>query len=528
MQPSHLFTSSSLSLRSLSPIHLFSLSLPSNVVRTRQGIRLASNNTSSRQEVTAEVTQDDIQELPDALKALQQAEPQQTVIVGQQSASAKLFSDAAREEAEEATRLRRPTRAQILEQQHENWTGDESIQDAVLRMLVDKYKPLRSGSIQSAEEKIRRTLPSVGGGFSPPFAENSMPSSSSSSPLAFKPPLHPTTTGSWENEPLLPSDPDHKPWHTTFKAPAHAATSIKFARPPPPMRSSKPSKQSSEDEKAMKKAREERKKAMHAGRLTQAKESTLDYKLGLGVKGHGRVGGRPNPVSMKGWTSLVEDRIEKARNAGLFKVVKGRGQPLVRTSEEHNPFIAREEFLMNRIVQRNGAAPPWVEVQGELDTAITSFREILYQSWVRRAVRLLTTEFRPDQLQKLTKEDIRVVRDPNWLQRESSYHETFISQVNSLVRKYNALAPYSVRRPYYLRTAEVDKMYEVCVEDIVSALAKRETDPGYSGSPSLGGGRSGVGSSPRAEGKPIESYGWGISDLIRGMYESITSRWRGR
>lgn len=44
-------------------------------------------------------------------------------------------------------------------------------------------------------------------------------------------------------------------------------------------------------------------------------------------------------------------------------MVKGRGQPIARLSEERNPFIAREEFLMNRIVQRNGAAPPWVEVQ---------------------------------------------------------------------------------------------------------------------------------------------------------------------
>ena len=30
---------------------------------------------------------------------------------------------------------------------------------------------------------------------------------------------------------------------------------------------------------------------------------------------------------------------------------------------EKNPFVSREEFLMNRIVQRNGAAPPWVELQ---------------------------------------------------------------------------------------------------------------------------------------------------------------------
>ena len=36
----------------------------------------------------------------------------------------------------------------------------------------------------------------------------------------------------------------------------------------------------------------------------------------------------------------------------------------MRHIDESNPFIAREEFFMNRIVQRNGAAPPWVEVQG--------------------------------------------------------------------------------------------------------------------------------------------------------------------
>jgi hypothetical protein len=31
--------------------------------------------------------------------------------------------------------------------------------------------------------------------------------------------------------------------------------------------------------------------------------------------------------------------------------------------DKRNTFISREEFLMNRIVQRNGAAP-WVEIQG--------------------------------------------------------------------------------------------------------------------------------------------------------------------
>ena len=55
---------------------------------------------------------------------------------------------------------------------------------------------------------------------------------------------------------------------------------------------------------------------------------------------------------------------QRARQQGHFRSIKGRGKPLDRNVEESNPFIAREEFLMNRIVQRNGAAPPWVELQG--------------------------------------------------------------------------------------------------------------------------------------------------------------------
>lgn len=35
----------------------------------------------------------------------------------------------------------------------------------------------------------------------------------------------------------------------------------------------------------------------------------------------------------------------------------------MRDTAERNPFIGREEFLMNRIVRRNNAAPPWIDLQ---------------------------------------------------------------------------------------------------------------------------------------------------------------------
>jgi hypothetical protein len=60
---------------------------------------------------------------------------------------------------------------------------------------------------------------------------------------------------------------------------------------------------------------------------------------------------------------MINTARQQARRAGLFASVKGRGKPITRAPEEFNPFIGREEFLMNRIVKRNGAAPPWVQLQ---------------------------------------------------------------------------------------------------------------------------------------------------------------------
>lgn len=211
-----------------------------------------------------------------------------------QSASAKLFADAQREEAEseqhvESTSTSRSSQLPFLENQHENWTGDESIQDSVLRMLMDKYKPLRTGSIQSADQKLK--------GAPPPVVSSTHPIVS----VSFKP-----STGSWD-EPLLPSIPGHRPWLTQFKAPSHDVSSIKLAQMPPPI-SVRPPTSLPIDERAKKLERENRKRTQQAGRLAQAKESTLDYRLGI-KETRGRTL-RPNPVSVKGWTTLIEDKIE--------------------------------------------------------------------------------------------------------------------------------------------------------------------------------------------------------------------------
>lgn len=195
-----------------------------------------------------------------------------------------------------------------------NWDGEESMQDAVLRMLVDKYKPLRSGSIRSAEEKLRSAPPRIG----MPVHEIDLSTTESDS-HGPESPARKYQAG----EPLLPAIEGHKPWHTTFVAPSHATSaSVKYGRIPPLRPSSGMSSTvtvSSEEErtKAMKAAREAKRRNENAGRLEKARESTLDYRLGISrgaalhksYDGLGR-GRPPNPATLKGWASLIDEKIE--------------------------------------------------------------------------------------------------------------------------------------------------------------------------------------------------------------------------
>jgi DnaJ family protein C protein 28 len=272
------------------------------------------------------------------------------------------------------------------------------VQDAVLRMLVDKYKPLR-GDFMSSDERLKRAPPKIGGtvpleddeaalaaaiGEDRPLAEHlaharTQPAVAPASGSASSAP--PTPSGALAHVPLLPAVEGHRPWHTSYVSPKHTA-SVKLGRFPPKSRGADKSTSLPGDGTAPRKDVEKLRRRMQAVRLTSARENTLDYRLGLrreaGLSTSG--GGGGGAVSMRAWNSLVEERIEvrafrtavgspiltslqQAIRDGKFAKVTGRGAPLARTAEEHNPFIGREEFLMNRIVRRQGAAPPWIEVQ---------------------------------------------------------------------------------------------------------------------------------------------------------------------
>lgn len=211
-------------------------------------------------------------------------------------ASSKLLADAVREESEERRESSRTS--QLLAQEAgENWDGEERIQDAVLRMLVDKYKPLRTSEVRSADDKLKAALPTVVGASS---------ASEDMSEMEFRASLASTSTsGALAVE--------HKPWHVTFKPPSHA-TSVKLGRMPPS--SSRRTDPASDPEGSKKPEASARRRSENAQRLGRAKESLLDYKLGIkgggttSAESHGQHRRPSMPVSMRGLTALVEEKIE--------------------------------------------------------------------------------------------------------------------------------------------------------------------------------------------------------------------------
>jgi len=64
------------------------------------------------------------------------------------------------------------------------------------------------------------------------------------------------------------------------------------------------------DERSIQKEKEKKKKTLQVERLGQALESTLDYRLGIKIGEQKHLVQTPNPVSLKGWNSIIEEKIE--------------------------------------------------------------------------------------------------------------------------------------------------------------------------------------------------------------------------
>lgn len=214
------------------------------------------------------------------------------------STSAKLFADAAEEErSHTSTPLSRTQELAALHaSKQRNWDGDEATEDAVLRMLVDKYKPLRTGNLRTADEKLKEESSGAGASANPERA--------SGISLSSLPPLQ-TPSSFSGNQRFKPSGP----------------------------RSGGGGALDSDDAKARAESRKAKKLNEGVRRAGSALEKSLDYRIGR-VLGQGQGEGEGskeaaapavprhiNPATMKGWASVVEEKIEVGTVGCLLAIV---------------------------------------------------------------------------------------------------------------------------------------------------------------------------------------------------------------
>lgn len=86
---------------------------------------------------------------------------------------------------------------------------------------------------------------------------------------------------------------------------------------------------------------------------------------------------------MRVYEGFIEEKIKKAREQGLFKNVKGRGKPIPRDEEEGNPFISREDFLINRLVAHSQFRDFCPRIKEKLEAAssiVANYRNSLTNS----------------------------------------------------------------------------------------------------------------------------------------------------
>ncbi|GAA5854529.1 hypothetical protein JCM9279_000831 [Rhodotorula babjevae] len=354
------------------------------------------------------------------------------------------------------------------------------------RILEDQYKPLR---IKGYQKPIPKPAPLPAQAFdtsSPPSGTadvaDDTPSASSGGST-----LRSTTVN---------------PWDISFKPPDHY-------QPLPGYRTSGPAlggPSISAKKALLATARKDaalssRPSALKQERLASAYERTLDYRGGVrprragndggpvGARGvevpvheYGEVGGEGESGNMRVFEGFIEEKIKQARRDGVFNNVKGRGKPMPKDAAESNPFISRTEFLMNRILKEQEAAPPWIEMQKELEGALDQFRRDLSDTWTRRAVRIRASE-------GLTRAVVREIldgwTDPHWEAKERGYHEASVRALNETIRKYNVIAPYHVRRPLLTLRAELDAAITSCAPKIAGELQRR-LDAGLGSASSAG------------------------------------------
>ncbi|MBM6386961.1 MAG: DUF1992 domain-containing protein [Paenibacillus sp.] len=142
------------------------------------------------------------------------------------------------------------------------------------------------------------------------------------------------------------------------------------------------------------------------------------------------------PRSINDMGLLSDEIIRSARARGEFEDLPGRGKPFVQDPLMNNPYIDTTEYYLNKIIQRNGAAPPWVMKQQEVNTDISTFRTQMKSAIQRCISNVRESKSSIDKNELLKRFDFL----------EKSFFHQEVNRLNKKLKSYNVMCPEPVRK----------------------------------------------------------------------------------
>jgi DnaJ homolog subfamily C member 28 len=126
---------------------------------------------------------------------------------------------------------------------------------------------------------------------------------------------------------------------------------------------------------------------------------------------------------MKGWESLIDQKIREAIEQGEFEDLSGKGEPI---DLSENPFEDPDWRLAHRMLRSAGFAPAWIEERKDIDAELTAARVSLSRALMVMRNARDTEHYRS--------------AEARWLRALDDFREK-VAELNRRIHVWNLKAP---------------------------------------------------------------------------------------
>ena len=122
---------------------------------------------------------------------------------------------------------------------------------------------------------------------------------------------------------------------------------------------------------------------------------------------------------------------------------------------------------------------------------------------------------------EITADKLNRMEDSEWEKQERLFHDAALHEVNALVRKYNTVAPYAVRKTCLDRSTELNRVYSQSGQAILDQLAASMANEMRGQTPAS---RQDSPSGHSTASKATDAAPARLRDIIRDFWRALTNK----